>query len=57
MSELKEIPLAATELAAVIFVKELAAHVDEKSGRSSTRETQRKVAAIVREKFFAGKPK
>jgi hypothetical protein len=38
--ELSDVPATPTEMAAVLFVKEMAAHVDEKRGRPPTREVQ-----------------
>lgn len=49
---LNNVPLTANEIAAALFVKHLAADVDAKRGHAPTRETQRKVAGIVREAFF-----
>lgn len=50
--DLNTVPFTATERAAATFVRELAAHVDEKAGRKPTRETQKRVVKEVRKKFF-----
>lgn len=46
------VPLTPVEFSAAVFVKELAAHADGKNGKKPTRETQKKVAAVVRKEFF-----
>lgn len=56
---MNERDMTPSERAAILFVALMAEHVDEQAGikvRHGTRETQKRVAAIVRAQFFEPKP-
>lgn len=45
--------MSATEYAACVFVREMAAHID--GAERGSRKTEKRVADVVREEFFAGR--
>jgi hypothetical protein len=57
----KNLPSESVVRSAVMFVKTMSDHVDAKAGKPPTRETQKRVAKIVKDQFFSsdkidGKP-